>query len=139
MGGRNQRQRPRHRRRVSPESTTSVGRSGEDAALHHLESAGLRLLRRNYRCRGGEIDLVMLDGATLVMIEVRLRSGREFGGAAASVDRGKQRRFVLAAKHFLRVHPDYRRLPARFDVVALDRGATDGELRVNWIRDAFRT
>lgn len=122
---------------MSPETTTSVGRRGEDAALRHLESAGLKLLERNYRCRGGEIDLVMQEGSTLVLVEVRLRSSGEFGGAAASVGRRKQRRVALAAKHLLLRRPEYRRLPARFDVVAIS-GGTDSATGISWIRDAFR-
>jgi len=119
---------------VRPETTTSIGRRGEDAALRHLESAGLTLLERNYRCRGGEIDLVMQEGGTLVLVEVRLRSSEEFGGAAASVGPGKQRRVAHAARHLLLTHPPYRGMPARFDVVAIDRGAAE----ISWIRDAFR-
>ena len=123
---------------MSPETTTTIGRRGEDAALAHLESAGLTLLERNYRCRGGEIDLVMQEGATLVLIEVRLRSSGEFGGAAASVGPRKQRRFTIAARHLMLTRPAYRRMPARFDVVAIDRGSHGGETEIRWIRDAFR-
>ena len=123
---------------MTAETTTNVGRRGEDAALEHLAAAGLRLLKRNYRCRGGEIDLVMADGTTLVLVEVRLRSSREFGGAAASVDRRKQRRFALAARHLVLTHPELRSMPARFDVVALERGDRAGAMRIEWLRDAFR-
>jgi putative endonuclease len=123
---------------VCSETTTTVGRRGEDAALAHLESAGLRLLERNYRCRSGEIDLVMQEGATLVLVEVRLRSSADYGGAAASVGPAKQRRFTLAAKHLMLTRPEYRRLPARFDVIALDRGEPGGAPEIRWIRDAFR-
>jgi putative endonuclease len=119
---------------VCAETTTSIGRRGEDAALRHLETAGLKLLERNYRCRGGEIDLVMQDGGTLVLVEVRLRSSDQFGGAAASVDHGKQSRVAHAARHLMLTRPLYRRMPARFDVVAIDRGAAE----ISWIRDAFR-
>ena len=69
-----------------------AGRAGEAAALAHLEQAGLQLVLRNFRCKRGEIDLVMLDGATLVLVEVRYRSSEQFGGAAASVTWRKQRR-----------------------------------------------
>ena len=119
------------------ETTTVVGRRGEDAALHHLESAGLELVERNYRCRAGEIDLVMRDARTLVLVEVRRRSGAGWGGAAASVGARKQRRLVLAARHLLLTHPALRGLPARFDVVAID--GPDGAPVIEWIRDAFRT
>jgi len=122
---------------VSPETTLSVGQRGEDEAARHLEAQGLRLLERNYRCRGGEIDLVMREGNTLVLVEVRLRASAEFGGAAASVGPRKQRRFILAARHLLMMRPEFRSLAVRFDVVALDGGAA-GVAKINWIRDAFR-
>ena len=124
---------------MCPETTTAIGRRGEDAAARHLEDHGLQLLERNYRCRGGEIDLVMLEGTTLVLVEVRLRSSSGFGGAAASVGPRKQRRFILAARHLMMTRPAYRRLQSRFDVVALQAGARPGEMQVDWIRDAFRT
>lgn len=123
---------------MNPDSTTVLGRRGEDLACRHLESQGLRLLERNYRCRTGEIDLVMLEGATLVLVEVRSRTTAEHGSAAATVGPRKQQRFIRAARHLLLTRPDYRRLPARFDVVAIDPGATGEPPRVSWIRDAFR-
>ena len=127
---------------MCPDSTTEAGRRGEDLACRHLEAHGLRLLERNYRCRAGEIDLVMLDGGTLVLVEVRSRASATHGSAAATVDGRKQQRFIRAAHHLLLTRPDYRRLPARFDVVALDGGHDGGHaderLRVTWIRDAFR-
>ena len=121
---------------MSPETTRGIGQRGEDAAARYLEARGLRLLERNYRCRGGEVDLVMLEGDTLVLVEVRLRSSAEFGGAAASVGPRKQRRFALAARHLLMTRPAFRDLPMRFDVVALETGP-EGP-RLDWIRDAFR-
>lgn len=115
-----------------------LGRRGEDLALQYLEARGLRLLERNYRCRGGEIDLVMLDGTTLALIEVRSRSSSDFGGAAASVGTRKQRRFIVAARHLMLTRPQMRKLAARFDVVAVDRAEGSGEVVVTWVRDAFR-
>jgi putative endonuclease len=123
---------------VSPESTTEAGRRGEDLACRHLESQGLELLERNYRCRAGEIDLVMLDGRTLVLVEVRSRTSATHGSAAATVGMRKQRRFTLAARHLLLTRPQYRRLAARFDVVAIDPDPGGGPALVTWIRDAFR-
>jgi putative endonuclease len=114
-------------------TTRAAGDAAETQALRHLQAAGLRLLERNYRTPGrggGEIDLIMCaaDG-TLVFVEVRQRSGAHHGGAAASVGATKQRRIVLAARHYLqrwRVPP-----PCRFDVVALD---ADG---LQWLQAAF--
>ena len=124
-----------------PTTTTVLGRTAEDVALRHLEGAGLTLLARNYRCRAGEIDLVMLDpGArpTLVLVEVRSRSRRDYGGAAATVGLAKQRRFSLAARHLLMKRAELRRLPARFDVVAIDSPAQPGAAAaLTWIRGAF--
>jgi putative endonuclease len=111
------------------------GRAAEDAALRFLQSQGLALLARNYRCRLGELDLVMRDGSSLVFVEVRARDSDAFGGAAASVAARKQRRLVAAARHYLMTHPQAGRLPARFDVVAI---SGDGrENSPHWIRAAF--
>ena len=122
------------------DTTTVRGRRAEDVALRHLECAGLELVARNYRCRGGEIDLVMLEPATrtLVIVEVRSRSRRDFGSAAATIGFAKRRRIVLAARHLLLTRRDLRRLRARFDVVALDPSTgSPGSWTVTWIRGAF--
>ena len=124
---------------MSPENTTEAGRRGEDLARRHLESQGLELLERNYRCRAGEIDLVMLEGRTLVLVEVRSRTSATHGSAAATVGSRKQRRFTLAARHLMLTRPQYRRLAARFDVVAIDPTPGGGPARLTWIRDAFRS
>lgn len=114
-----------------------IGRTGEDAALAFLCGHGLNLVLRNYRCRVGEIDLVMLDRTTLVLVEVRSRSADGFGGAAASVTWRKQKRLAAAAGHLLLTRADLRRYPARFDVVAIRPGGGGPEIR--WIKDAFST
>jgi putative endonuclease len=111
------------------------GRAAEDTALRFLEDRGLVLLERNYRCRMGELDLVMRDGDSLVFVEVRARGQATFGGAAASVGHAKQRRLVAAARHFLMTHPPAAALPARFDVVAIS--GSGGENPPQWIRAAF--
>lgn len=113
----------------------TAGSAAEDVALVHLREHGLRLIARNYRCRLGEIDLVMLDGSTLALVEVRYRSRKDFGGAVASVTWRKQRRLIFAAQHLLATHAELRRYAARFDVVALD-GARDRP-HIAWIRNAF--
>lgn len=112
-----------------------AGVSGEAIALQFLQSHGLHLIGRNYRCRGGEIDLVMLQQKTLVLVEVRYRASKEFGGGAASVTWRKQGRLIVAGKHLLMKRAELRRYPARFDVVAISPG-TDGP-EIDWIRNAF--
>ena len=111
-----------------------AGSEAEDSALAYLKNAGLKLIHRNYRCRAGEIDLVMLDGNTLVLVEVRYRSSADYGGAAASVTYRKQRRIITAARHLLAVRADLRRYPARFDVIAI---SSFGRYDVQWIKGAF--
>ena len=111
------------------------GASAEDAALRHLLAHKLKLVVRNYRCRSGEIDLVMLDGITLALIEVRFRADASFGGAAASVTRHKQKRIISASRHLLVTRSDLRRYPARFDVVAV--APSSHGMQVEWIRAAF--
>jgi putative endonuclease len=113
----------------------AAGVAAEERALRYLLEQGLRLIARNYRCRLGEIDLVMLDDATLALVEVRYRSREDFGGAIASVTWRKQRSLICAAKHLLATRQELRRFAARFDVVALD-GARDCP-QIRWIRNAF--
>jgi putative endonuclease len=73
-----------------------------------------------------------------VLVEVRSRSRRDYGGAAASIGARKQRRFVIAARHLLRTRPELAKLRARFDVIAIDAGTAPGTTTLEWIRDAFR-
>lgn len=111
------------------------GEQAEAAACAYLQRHGLQLVERNYRCAHGEIDLIMREQQTLVFVEVRYRAGTNFGGAAASVDARKQAKLVAAALHYLQRHPDTRKQPCRFDVMALAPGV--GEAAVEWIRSAF--
>ena len=98
----------------------------------------VKLIARNYRCKMGEIDLVMLDGATLVLTEVRYRASTDYGGAAASVDWRKQRRLVNAAEHLLMKRAELKRYPARFDVIAITATAAGAaEPQIDWIKRAF--
>jgi putative endonuclease len=102
----------------TPATTKARGDAGEDEALAYLQDQGLRLLQRNYRTPGrGDLIMQSADG-TVVFVEVRQRSRSDFGGAAASIGPTKQRRIVLAARHYLM---RWRRMPpSRFDVVLLD-------------------
>jgi putative endonuclease len=101
---------------------------------------GLQVLSRNYNCRGGEIDLVMRDGAVLVFVEVRYRSSDRYGSGADSVTARKQSRIAHAARHFLMRHPEHARRPCRFDVVSVRGEAPEPDGRraaLTWIRAAF--
>lgn len=121
----------------APTERQQTGQSGEDRALALLQGRGLKLLARNYRvaggpsARGGEVDLILRDrDGTLVFVEVRVRAGREQGGAAASIGPAKRRRIVFAAQHYLmRWRGPWP--PCRFDVVAIDAG------ELSWLQAAF--
>ena len=106
------------------------GSAAEALAARFLQSQGLTIIARNYRCRGGEIDLIARDGPSLVFVEVRLRRNTAFGGAATSITAKKRRRLGFAAKHYLgRLG---REPPCRFDAILLDGLAPE---RIEWLRD----
>jgi putative endonuclease len=112
-----------------------LGRAAEEAAARHLEGLGWRILAANFRAKGGELDLVAMDGEVLAIVEVRYRASDLCGGAAGSITRAKRSRIVRASRALLAVNPALARLPARFDVVEVD-GPPDG-LRCELIRGAF--
>ncbi len=111
------------------------GRDGEERAAAYLAAQGLVIVARNVRAAAGEIDLVALDGETLVFCEIRTRRSRGQGGALESVTPVKQRQVVRVAEHFLVRHPRLRARPMRFDVVAIDLSGDAVELV--HVRDAF--
>jgi len=117
-------------------SPTSAGNSAENHALGYLQRQGLQLLARNWRCKGGELDLVMLDADTVVFVEVRYRLHASFGGALGSIDGRKQKRLVLAASLFLQKEPRWAEHPCRFDVVAL-QGSHHAGQPLQWLKNAF--
>ena len=107
------------------------GTAGELQALAWLQAQGLQLVERNFRCKAGEIDLIMREDATLVFVEVRQRASQAFGGAAASIAGAKQRRLLASAQIYLqrfRTPP-----PCRIDVFAIDGARTE------WMRNALVT
>ena len=113
-----------------------LGTEAESAALSYLESRGLVLITRNFRCGAGEIDLVLTDDRCLAFVEVRYRRSQLFGGAAASVDRRKQDRIRHTAELFMQSHPALEFDETRFDVVAVSGDPQD--FRMEWIPDAFQ-
>jgi putative endonuclease len=108
----------------------------EDQARDYLQMHGLLLLQSNYRCRFGEIDLVMRDGDTLCFIEVKFRKSLLFGGAAASIPRLKQRKIVKTALFYISAHKHLASQAMRFDALLMQRQA-DGANQINWIQNAF--
>lgn len=104
----------------------------ERLAAEHLVGQGMRLLESNYHCRGGEIDLIMRDGDTLVFVEVRYRRNDSYGSSVETVHSRKQHRLMRCARHYLMRRHARHMPPCRFDIVGLSPGGA-----VQWIRNAF--
>ncbi len=108
------------------------GSDAEQMAVSYLQRHHLILVAQNYRCRFGEIDLIMRDGATLVFVEVRQRTHERYGGAAASITPTKQAKLLRTARHYLaeiKHEP-----PCRFDALLLS--GSHGQ-EIEWIQNAF--
>lgn len=121
-------------RQVAP--VADEGAQAEQLAADFLRAIGAQILARNVRCRGGEIDLIVLVSGTLVFVEVRKRRRSDYGGAAASISERKQLRIVLASRYWLagpgKMHA-WR--PCRYDAILLDRLSGSA---IKWVQDAFR-
>lgn len=111
------------------------GSAAEDLAARYLAGQGLSPLARNFRCRFGELDLVMTHGKVLVVIEVRSRVSTDVSTPAATVNRGKQRRLIGATRFFLLRFRQFAQWPVRFDVVEIVGHLDDPVIR--WHRAAF--
>jgi putative endonuclease len=112
-----------------------VGRRGEAAVERHYVARGYRVVARNWRCRIGELDLVVTRGATLVFCEVKTRRGARFGGGFDAVDARKQHKLRALAEMFCLQHPVGSR-SIRFDVASV-RLRADGSAAVELFHDAF--
>jgi putative endonuclease len=112
------------------------GRVWESRAADHLEQHGLAILKRGYRCRLGELDLVCRDDRHLVIVEVRARGFRALCSAVDSIDAHKRRRIVQATRHLLMRHSEWQTAAIRFDVVAFD-GIDTPEPKLTWLKNAF--
>jgi putative endonuclease len=115
-------------------SSPKLGSWAERRALHYLTSNGLQRLECNYRCRTGEIDLIMRDRDYLVFVEVRYRKNSRFGLAVETVNSVKQAKLIATAKHYLQKQRQWGS-PCRFDVLTIT-GHRDPA--IEWYRDAFQ-
>lgn len=112
-------------------STQDVGYLAEKMACEFLQTKGLQLKMRNYRCKMGEIDLIMQDVDEIVFVEVRLRTHSIYGNALESIDAKKQKKIIHSALDYLQKHHLLDKINSRFDVIGFSKG------HINWIRDAF--
>lgn len=115
-------------------SRFSRGRSGEDEAAKFLALSGMKILDRNFRCPGGEIDIIAGDGKTVVFVEVRTRRAEGRGTPEESVSGAKQKKILHAARWYLKKR-GLENSPARIDVVAIRWNGQEPE--INWIVNAF--
>lgn len=117
-------------------SPQASGAWAEQLAQAYLEENGLRVEARNYRCRFGEIDLVLRDTNTLVFVEVRYRARTDFGSGAETVNHAKRRRILTTAEHYLQRGALPHTPACRFDVVSVS-GSHQAPF-IDWIKDAFQ-
>ena len=112
------------------------GRRAEELAAEFLRTRGCEILRCNYRRRLGELDIVARADGVLIIVEVRTRASRAYGGAAASVDHRKQRRITRAAQQLLQQRRDLAELPVRFDVIVVNDPCGPAPA-IEWLQHAF--
>ena len=116
--------------------TQKIGQYAEEQALHYLRQQQLILVERNFRCRLGEIDLIMRDKTSYVFVEVRYRRSTDYGESFETVTITKKKKIIRATAVYLQQRKLYENVPCRFDVVALT-----GNLQapvIQWIKDAFQ-
>lgn len=116
---------------------SEIARRGEDAAAAYLERVGMTVIERNWRCTSGEVDIVALDGQTLVVVEVKTRKSESAGTPEEAVSRSKQQRLARIARHYL-AYADISDIDVRFDVIAI-RPVTDDRALLRHHRGAFTT
>ena len=117
-------------------TSITLGKQAEETACRFLTANGLKLIEKNYKCRRGEIDLVMLDHNSIVFIEVRYRRNNRFGSGAESVISSKQQKLIMTAMHYLQTHKKSTETPTRFDVISIQ--GYDGANDIEWIQNAFQ-
>ena len=115
------------------------GEDAEAACCKYLKSQGLRLVDKNFSCRNGEIDIIMLDKKTLVFVEVRFRKNDAFGGGLESITHSKQKKLRITAELYLQQNNQHKN--ARFDVVSVSQN-TQTKLNkqhyiFDWVTNAF--
>lgn len=115
--------------------TQQIGAEAETLACKYLIKQGLKLVTKNFRCRTGEIDLIMRDQQTLVFVEVRLRDNQDFGGGVGSIVHSKRQKIIRTASFYLQKIRGYNTQICRFDVVAIEKNQQN---KLEWIKDAFQ-
>jgi len=121
---------------TSSASTLATGKQAEESACRYLLENGLKLIEKNYKCRSGEIDLIMRHNDSIVFVEVRYRHNNRFGSGAESVVKRKQDKLISAALHYIQTHGKSARSASRFDVISIRDSF--GKDHIEWIQNAFQ-
>lgn len=111
----------------------TVGAWAEDLALHYLQQQGLKICMRNFRCRLGEIDLIMQEKQTLVFVEVKYRQKHRFGGALAAITPIKCKKMHQTASYYLQQRGLYDVVPCRFDAIVIE--GSPSKASYQWIKN----
>ncbi|NOZ54654.1 MAG: YraN family protein [Gammaproteobacteria bacterium] len=119
-----------------PLTTRQIGDANETLARHYLEAKGFTLVEKNFNCKFGEIDLVMIDHDYLVFVEVRYRTSMNFGSGAETVNQAKQSKLITSALCFLQRHKKFAQWNCRFDILSITR--KNQQPAIEWIPDAFQ-
>lgn len=109
-----------------------LGIYGEDLAAVYLKKSGYKIIERNFRIRGGEIDIIAFDKSTLVFVEVKTRTSHRFGSPAESITKSKLKFIERASKFYCakrRLNPNMQRI----DFVSVD--LTDGKSKIELIKN----
>ena len=114
------------------EQNAQKGRIGEARAEHYLKKLGYKILKTNYRCTAGEIDIIAADGNVLVFFEVKSRKNIDFGNPSEAVNYKKQQHIAKTAITYIKQNNLFS-LPVRFDVVEI----INDDIKL--IKDAFQT
>ncbi|GHV94217.1 UPF0102 protein [Spirochaetia bacterium] len=117
--------------------SAGLGREGEERAAGLLEAAGMSIIAKNVRSQRGEVDIVALDGETIVFVEVKAWSVYGMEDLQYGLNLKKQRRIIETAKYFLSTHREYNRKAVRFDVIFVGKDALSGEPAVTHLASAF--
>ncbi len=107
----------------------------EDLACDYLKDNNVRILKRNYRTRSGEIDIIAKDGDYYCFIEVKYRRDNRYGGPEMAVDFAKQKQISRVSRHFLYTILKSEEVPIRYDVIAVN--GQKGAVSIRWLKNAF--
>lgn len=110
------------------------GIAAEQFVAQELTKNGFTVLERNYRCRLGEIDIIVQKNDLLAFVEVKMRV-KHYGDLSELVNQVKQAKIIKAASHFIATHPEYQEMSHRFDVALLHEAINDKQL--TYIPNAF--